>query len=110
MATLISLLARAGRVLTLDQLMQQVLREAPNIALSLFCTHDGRPKLLELLQARREKQAVSPTELSQWFMARSRFQLKRQLIHVGLLAWEPAHGGAGADYDATRDVWRLRYS
>ena len=98
----------AGGALTMDQLMLTVLREAPNIALSLFCTSDGRPQLLELLQAGREEQAASPSGLRGWFMARSRFQLKRQLIHVGLLAWEPAHSGSTTEYDARRDVWRLR--
>jgi hypothetical protein len=75
----------------MDQLMLCVLREAPNIALSLFCTHEGRPRLLELLQGGREELAVSPSMLPPWQLARSRVQR----IHVGPLAWEPADSGPG---------------
>jgi hypothetical protein len=48
-AILHSILREAGVSLTMDELMLRVLREAPNIALSLFCTSEGRPRLLELL-------------------------------------------------------------
>jgi hypothetical protein len=107
-ATLHALLSEEGKPLTLDALMLRVLRDSPNIALSLFCKREERPRLLELLQGGREEQAVSPSVLPTWLMARSRFQFKRQLIHVGLLAWEPAHSGAGTGYVASRDIWRLR--
>lgn len=107
-AALHGILRMAGEPLTMDRLMLRLLRDAPNIALNLFCTGDGRPRLLELLQGGREELAVTTSVLPTWLLARSRFQLKRQLIHVGLLAWEPAHSGSGAGFAAERDVWRLR--
>ncbi len=106
--TLHSLLHEAGGALSLDQLMLVVLREAPNIALSMFCTGDGRPHLLELLQHGREDAAASQATLPTWLLRRSTFQLKRQLIHVGLLATERAHSGSTAGYMAASDIWRLR--
>jgi hypothetical protein len=107
-ATLYTLLRTAGGALTMDRLLLLVLREAPNIGLSLFCSREGRTRLLELLQRGHEELAVTPLELPRWFMARSRFQLKRQLVHVGLLAWEAARSGSVDEYTADRDVWRLR--
>jgi hypothetical protein len=106
--TLHSLLRKAGGALSLDQLMLVVLREAPNIALSMFCTSDGRPRLLDLLQHGREDVAVSQAMLPTWLLRSSTFQLKRQLIHVGLLATERAHSGSSAEYMAVSDIWRLR--
>jgi hypothetical protein len=76
-ATLYSLLRAADGALTMDGLLLRVLHEAPNIALSLFCSRDGRPRLLELLQRGWEELTVTRSELSQWLMARGRFQLKR---------------------------------
>jgi hypothetical protein len=101
-------LRTAGGVLSLDRLLLALLGDAPNIALQLFCSQDGRHSLLHLLQQGREAEAVTPTGLSSWLMRRSTFQLKRQLVHVGVLAPEAAHGGGKATYDATRDLWRLR--
>jgi hypothetical protein len=101
-------LRTAGGVLSLDRLLAALLRDAPNIALQLFCSQEGRHTVLHLLQLGRETEAATPACLSSWLMQRSIFQLKRQLVHVGILAAEAAHGGGRATYDATRDVWRLR--
>ena len=38
--------------------------------------------------------------LAGWLLRRSTFQFKRQLIHVGLLASEPAFAGAMGNYVA----------
>jgi urea transporter len=76
--------------------------------LALFCSQDGRHIVLDLLQRRREADAVAPSVLRTWLMQRAAFQLKRQLVHVGILAPEAAHGGGRATYDATTDIWRLR--
>ena len=49
-----------------------------------------------------KRQAVSPSTPLGSIVARSRFQLNRQLIHVGLLASEPAPSGR------TRPSWRVK--
>jgi hypothetical protein len=101
-------LRTTGDAPSLDRLLLALLRDAPNIALQLFCSQEGRHILPYLLQQGREAEAVTPSGLSSWLMQRSTFQLKRQLGHVGILAPEAAHGGGRATYDPARDIWRLR--
>ncbi len=98
-----------GRI-SLRELLRSLLQDSPNIVLNVFCKRPAKSILLEHLTQGTEEEALSPAEISKWFMHRSCFQLKRQLIHVGILADHPATGGQGADkLDLDRDIWELNW-
>lgn len=95
--------------LTLRELLAELLPERPNTALNIFCAEKAKALLLQHLASGNVESALSSEELSKWLMTRSAFQLKRQLIHVGILESYPSTGGGGAgSLDPDRDIWKLR--
>lgn len=97
--------------MTLWELLSGLLLERPNTALNIFCKNEKEAKalLLQHLASGSVETALRSEELGKWLMTRSAFQLKRQLIHVGILEHHPATGHGGADsLDLDRDIWKLR--
>jgi len=72
-AALHGMLRRADGALSLDKLLLAALLHAPNIALALFCSQDGRHAVLDLLRQGRDADAVTPSALGTWLMQRATF-------------------------------------